>query len=317
MRQTYILERLYIVNEVELSQNIQKLVDFIVEEMPVHQKVMSSALSRLTPEDFSLLDEYIHYCAQKGISIQDLGESYLTIVQDTFKEQMYFLKHGNYRNSSFSDVAKDVYFNEDYMSRYMFGLALTSFLWPNHVEIKKFFARTLPKTSKGAYLEIGPGHGYFLMKAMQQSAYDSFLGVDISETSIKMTEDIINHYCPERKGQYELRLADFLDSDLPKNSFSAVVMGEVLEHVEQPDVFMKRIHQLATDDAYVFVTTCCNAPAIDHIYLFRHPDEVSDMFAACGFKIAEPLILPYEGLSLEDTLKKKLSINVAYVLKKA
>lgn len=304
-------------NAPELTTNISELVDAVIAEMPMHNKVMSAALGRLNAGDIKLLDEYINYSAQKGFGIGDLAESYLTIVQDTFNEQMYFLKHGKYRHSSFADVAGDVYFNEDYMSRYMFGLALTSFLWPNHVEIKKFFGRTLPKDQAGAYLEIGPGHGYFLMQAMQQSSFDSFLGVDISETSIKMTQDIIDHYCPDRRGQYELRLADFLDSDLPKNSFSAVVMGEVLEHVERPDVFMQRIHQLATDDAYIFVTTCCNAPAIDHIYLFRHPDEVSDMFSACGFKIAEAFILPYEGLSLEDTLKKKLSINVAYVLRKA
>ncbi len=300
----------------KLTDKIQKLVDAIIEEMPVHKKVMDAAISRLTEEDVKLMDEYIDYCLKKDVGVSTLADSYLTIVQDTFNEQMYFKKHGKYRHSSFEDVAGDVYFDDDYMSRYMFGLALTSFLWPNHVEIKKFFGRTLPTDQSGKYLEIGPGHGYFLMKAMQKSSYDSFLGVDISETSIKMTEEIINHYCPERNGEYELRLADFLDSDLSENAFSAVVMGEVLEHVEQPDVFMKRIHQLATDDAYVFVTTCCNAPAIDHIYLFNTPEEVSDMFDECGFDIVEPLILPYEGLSLEDTLKKKLSINVAYVLKK-
>ncbi len=282
----------------------------------MHNKVISTALSRLNEEDIKLLEEYMLYCLKKGMTIETLSKCYMTIVQDTFKEQMYFLKYRKYRHSNFADVAGDVYFNGNYMSQYMFGLALTSFLWPNHLEIKKFFEHTLPKDKKGAYLEIGPGHGYFLMKAMQQSSYESFLGIDISETSIKMTQEIIDHYCPERQGSQELRVVDFLESDLQKNSYSAVVMGEVLEHVERPDIFIKRIHELTTKDAYVFVTTCCNAPAIDHIYLFRHPDEVTEIFTACGFKVEKSLILPYEGLSLEDTLKKRLSINVAYVLKK-
>ena len=300
-----------------LTENISELADYIVKEMPVHSKIMNAALENLSNVDIRLLDEYINFCRQRGVEIKTLGESYLTIVEDTFNEQLYFKKNGKYRYASFAEVADSVYFNDEYMSLYMYGLALTSFLWPNHIEIKRFFEKTLPKDAHGRYLEIGPGHGYFMMKAMQESAYEQFLGVDISETSIKMTSDIIHNYCPDKDGQYKLMLSDFLTAkDLEPDSFDAVVMGEVLEHVEQPDIFMKRIHELAKKDAYIFVTTCCNAPAIDHIFLFNNHMEVEKMFTDCGFAPCQSLILPYEGLSLDETMEKKLAVNVAYVLRK-
>ena len=111
---------------------------------------------------------------------------------------------------------------------------------------------------------------------------------------------------------------DFLEAgDLEPGSFDAVVMGEVLEHVEKPDVFLRRIAELAKDDAYIFVTTCINAPAVDHIYLWRTTDELEEMILANGLEIVEPLRLPYEGKTLEESRELDLPINVAYVLAKA
>ena len=94
-------------------------------------------------------------------------------------------------------------------------------------------------------------------------------------------------------------------------------MGEVLEHVEQPDVFLRRIAELAKQDAFIFITTCINAPAVDHIYLWRTTDELEEMILANGLEIVEPLRLPYEGKTLEESRELNLPINVAYVLAKA
>jgi 2-polyprenyl-3-methyl-5-hydroxy-6-metoxy-1,4-benzoquinol methylase len=94
-------------------------------------------------------------------------------------------------------------------------------------------------------------------------------------------------------------------------------MGEVLEHVEQPELFLRRIAELAADDAFIFITTCINAPAVDHIYLWRTTDELEDMIRDSGLSIVEPLRLPYEGKTLEESRDQQLPINVAYVLSAA
>jgi len=110
---------------------------------------------------------------------------------------------------------------------------------------------------------------------------------------------------------------DFLEAkELEAGTYDAIIMGEVLEHVEQPDVFLKRIAELAKDDAYIYVTTCINAPAVDHIFLWRSTDELEKMIEGTGLKIKTPLRLPYEGKTLEESQAAELSINVAYVLEK-
>jgi cyclopropane fatty-acyl-phospholipid synthase-like methyltransferase len=201
------------------------------------------------------------------------------------------------------------------MDRYMYGLAITNFLWPNHVQMARFMRETLPKGRNGRYLEVGPGHGFLLLSALEVGAFDDVLGVDLSAASVEQTRTIIDHFYPDAPARVELR--DFLEAtDLEPSSFDAVVMGEVLEHVEQPEVFLRRIAELAKDDAYIFITTCINAPAVDHIYLWRTTDELEEMITSSGLTITEPLRLPYEGKSLEESREENLPINVAYVLAK-
>jgi 2-polyprenyl-3-methyl-5-hydroxy-6-metoxy-1,4-benzoquinol methylase len=283
----------------------------------MHKRHFELALAGISAEEMVRLDHYIAYCIDAGLSVPYLAECYLTIAYDTLKEQVHFQKYGKYRYSCFRDVAQDVYLNEPYMAKYMYGLALTLYLWPRHLEIYRFFANTLPRTTKGRYLEVGPGHGANMMLAMQVTAYDSFHGIDISETSIKMTQSIIEYNIPKARSLYKLEHLDFLTAHPPSEKYAGIVMGEVLEHVEQPTLFLSKAAEMARDDAYIFVTTCINTPAIDHIYLFESSEQVMEMIEESGLKIRNELILPYEGMSLAECMKKHLPVSVAYVLGKS
>jgi hypothetical protein len=86
--------------------------------------------------------------------------------------------------------------------------------------------------------------------------------------------------------------------------------------VEAPGLFLDKIHELAKPDAYIFVTTCVNAPQIDHIYLFRHLSEVAHLIREHGFSIVRSKAIPYEGKTLQQCEVLNLPINVAYVLSK-
>jgi 2-polyprenyl-3-methyl-5-hydroxy-6-metoxy-1,4-benzoquinol methylase len=303
------------VSTTELPPLVGELVEIILAENPVHRAFLSGALETLSPQEVRHLEAYLDFCVGRGLATDYLAECYLTIVGDTLREQIYFRRTGKYRYSTFAEVAGSVYFDEDYMSAYMYGLAITDYLWPNHRDIFRFFGETLPTDRAGSYLEIGPGHGYFLMTAAATSAYDSFTAVDISETSIAMTSAVVDHFGANAK-PVDLRCMDFLDSQLPASSWDAVVMGEVLEHVERPDLFMAQIARLAKNDAYIFITTCLNAPAVDHIFLFDHPRQLEHLFADAGLRIEQERIRPYEGKTLQESLDELLAVNVAYVLRK-
>jgi 2-polyprenyl-3-methyl-5-hydroxy-6-metoxy-1,4-benzoquinol methylase len=301
----------------QLPEYIEQLLERVLDENPLHQRFILNSLGNITDEELERLDGYVDYCLKRGLDTEYLAKSYLTIVEDTLREQLYFIKNREYRHKSFADVAESVYFNDEYMHRYMYGLALTSFLWPNHLGMARFFRESLPRDKPGRYLEVGPGHGYYLVTAMRESLFDHFLGIDISSASIEQTRDIVDYFKPPSKVNVKLSLSDFLDADqLEDSAFDAIVMGEVLEHVEQPDAFLRRLARLAKKDAYIFITTCINAPAIDHIYLWRDIEELEVMFKDCSLGIKQALHLPYQGKSVAQCVTNGLAINVAYVLEK-
>jgi 2-polyprenyl-3-methyl-5-hydroxy-6-metoxy-1,4-benzoquinol methylase len=294
--------------------NVDALVDAVAEMFPVHEGFLIKAIGNAAEDELQRLSDYLAFCQSKGLDNDYLVDSYLTIVGDTLDEQLYFNRHKQYRHSTYADVAESVYHDAEYMNRYMYGLAISTFLWPNHVAMLRMFRAELPRTGGGRYLEVGPGHGFLLLTAAEIGGYDEFLAVDLSDASVRQTETIVRHFHPD--SSVRIRKMDFLDAaDLEPRSFDAIVMGEVAEHVEDPARFLRRIAELATADAFIFVTTCINAPAVDHIYLWRTTDELEEMINASGLDVVKALRLPYEGTTLEESVARELPINVAYVLR--
>jgi 2-polyprenyl-3-methyl-5-hydroxy-6-metoxy-1,4-benzoquinol methylase len=297
------------------STLIDDLITEIISINPLQENFLKGALSELSLDDYHLFNTYLTHCLAEGKTIDYLALCYDLIVKDTFANQLYFKRHNKYKHSSYVEVESLVYRNDDYMSMYMYGLAISTFLWKNHLAIKTFFKHHLPIDRKGHYLEIGPGHGFYMMEAMQSSQYDDFLGVDISPSSVALTSSILQsgHFGDFKN--FKVEECDFLNWTSDK-TFDAVVMGEVLEHVESPELFLRKIADITCRESYIYVTTCINSPAIDHIYLFRDSQEISEMIDACGLTVAEELLVPYQNTTLETSKQESLPINIALVLQK-
>ena len=287
-----------------------QLIELIGQSNKMQRKFLKESYNMIDGSSKEELNNYLTFCMSNGLTLQYLADSYNLIVQDTLKEQVYFKKNGRYRYSTYQEVAGRVYLNPDYMSKYMYGLGITSYLWPQHIEYKSFYEKHFPFGKKGNYLEIGPGHGVFFKYALDKASFDEFVGVDISPTSLEMTKSIL---ADKLDSNIELIEADFLEFD-SGDRYDAIVMGEVLEHVENPSDFMNKIYSLANDDCFIFITTCVNAPAIDHIQLFRYPSEIEQKFVEANLKIKESKYIPYGNLTYEESMERKLPVNVAYIL---
>ena len=284
---------------------------------PMQEDFILRNLSKLNSSEIKEFNLYIKFCLENDITLNDLAQSYNLIIKDTLKEQVYFMRHGSYRHSTYADVSKHVYLNSEYMSNYMHGLALTAYLWDIHMQIHRFFLKFLNsrKTSGGKYLEIGPGHGFYFMKALQLNAFDEHLGVDISPTSVELTRRILNskHFGPF--SNYKIEQLDFLKWN-SLTHFETIVMAEVLEHVEQPQEFLNRIYSFMGENAQAFITTCINAPAVDHIYLYSNLESLENQINESGFIILKKEVIPYSDKTIEESFSQNLPVNVAFVLEK-
>ena len=295
---------------------VDALLQEIVRINPLQSKFIDTSLHGATSDEILDLGKYIKFCELSSLDIPYLAECYDLIVKDTLREQLYFQRHKRYRYSTFAEVVDSVYFDDEYMSKYMHGLAITAWLWPNHRELHRYFASSVPTTAKGTYLEIGPGHGVYMMTAMNLSQYDRFEGIDLSPTSVEMTKALLQAQSARNSSQYEIYCSDFLKDELCHDRYDAIVMGEVLEHVEEPLVFLQKICDLAADDAFIFITTPINAPAIDHIYLFESFDDIEKLVLEAGLSVTESRLIPYPVQSVEESIQQRLPINVALILEK-
>lgn len=293
---------------------LQALIDVVIASNPLQRPFLESSLSELKTSEKDELESYLSYCTKQGLGLDFLADCYNTIVKDTLREQVYFLRNKRYRCSSYAEVAGSVYLNDNYMKRYMYGLAMTTTLWPNHREIHRFFSEVLPKETSGNYLEIGPGHGVYFMNAMRSCQYGNYQAVDISPTSIALTRSILESGEFGDFRNFDLVCDNFLNATFSGKKFDAIVMGEVLEHVENPAAFMNKIRELSNPGTFIFVTTAINAPAIDHIYLFESPEAVHDLVQQAGFRVVSEKISPYPSLDLTKTMELGLPVNIALQL---
>ncbi len=293
---------------------VDSLIAAITSINPLQEKFLASSLADIELSERDDLEAYLAFGIDQGLPMAYLAECYDLIVKDTLREQIYFQRHGRYRYSTFDEVADSVYFDDAYMRKYMHGLAITAYLWPNHRALHRFFLKTLPRQQLGAYLEVGPGHGMYMMSAMRYSGYGRFRGIDISPTSVAMTLSLIDSGRFGSFDNYSLVEKDFLESDIERGEYAAVVMGEVLEHVEAPERFLRRIYEISADDAYIFITTPINAPAIDHIYLFESYEAIESLVREARLRVRDRLLVPYPGLTVEESMQESLPINVALVL---
>ena len=199
----------------------------------------------------------------------------------------------------------------------MIGLAISQFLWATHYDIYIFFEDSIENNKEHilSYREIGPGHGLFLNKAMDYINNKAKVTViDISPISIDITKSIMRYFKPNNKNIIYKNI-DILEFNSVEE-YDFITMGEVLEHVNSPEKLLSKINGLLTENGKLFISTCVNCPAIDHVYHFKTVDEIRNMLNSNGYSIEEELVLPVEDLAMNEIVDKKITINYCAILKK-
>jgi 2-polyprenyl-3-methyl-5-hydroxy-6-metoxy-1,4-benzoquinol methylase len=305
-----------------VAPEFYKIVDAVIAKSPFQKKKLYRYLSEMNQEFFVHAEEfaidYGKYLTSQGIAIDYAVNSYLDMCKSMLKCQIEFMKTGRYSSNDHNQAFVEVYSNLDFMKSYMIALALSQFLWGTHYRIYSDFERSIIKNTNniGSYLEIGPGHGLYLRKAIQYLKKDTVIhAVDISPVSIGITKSIISYFYPNISN-VTFWTGDLLAYDASLR-FDFITMGEVLEHVNDPHRLLAKLMTLLSDFGQAFLTTSINSPAVDHVYHFKSVADVREMICNSGLEIISELVLPVENLPMEEIIERRITINYATLVKKA
>jgi len=108
-----------------------------------------------------------------------------------------------------------------------------------------YFSTVLSKLANirgNRFLEIGIGGSEFALAA-QEMGYDVF-GVDIDAANVLQAH----------KYGINAEVHDFMEFETDKK-WDIIVMGDVIEHVSDPVVAMKKVHQLLDDEGALWIST--------------------------------------------------------------
>ena len=192
------------------------------------------------------------------------------------EEEIEFRRSGHYRLSTFAEAERTVYSNRDIMTRYMDGLLLSQVLWANHIALLDYYVRDFlgGASAVSSHLEVGPGHGLLLFLASRVIS-GCVTGWDVSDTSLQKTRAALDRLGARSGLRLEKR--NLVADEALTQPFDSVVISEVLEHLERPDTALATLRRRMSPGGRIFVNAPVNSPAIDHIYLFRTPEELVEL----------------------------------------
>lgn len=301
----------------------QQLIDSIVDHWPEHATYLAksfksrSASVLRASEDLSAA--IIRLATSIPGGVPTMVADYRFVCEEiVLPEELYFRRHGTYRNSTFKQADEECYSNSEIYDRYMNGLLLSDVMWANHASVFAYLRDAyLPMVPDGGrHLEIGPGHGLFLYFAARQNRLGAVAGMDVSPTSIQKTRHALELLGVEKP--VELTLQDMMEAVETsfQDQFDSIVISEVLEHLEDPYKGLAGAVQWLAPGGLMLINVPANSPAPDHIYLLTGPEHLEEMVRSAGLEIVETAAFPMSGTSLERALRNQLSISCAVIARK-
>jgi 2-polyprenyl-3-methyl-5-hydroxy-6-metoxy-1,4-benzoquinol methylase len=269
-------------------------------------------------ELLDFLDMYKPYMISESITIEIMVDAYVELINQVMHSRLEFIRTGSYPAKSQNAALDEVYKNKVTMQQYMLGLALSYFLWGHHFRLLTFFKNIVRDVDPDdRILEVGCGHGLFLVELLKFIAVEANITVvDISQHSIDMTKALLHSVVPQLTGRMKFHHCDVLDFTTKEEAFDLIMVGEVLEHLDNPLDLLKHLATLLTVNGRIFVTTCANCPAIDHVYRFENVAAIKDIIHEAGLSIETELIAPSEDRDMKVLEKHQIDISFAAVLRK-
>ncbi|WP_141706180.1 class I SAM-dependent methyltransferase, partial [Caloranaerobacter ferrireducens] len=80
------------------------------------------------------------------------------------------------------------------------------------------------------------------------------LGIDLNNESIEFAKRVLEDELEITKKYVEFKTANFIDYDFKDEKFDSIIMAEILEHLTDPERFIKKASKLLNENGQVIIT---------------------------------------------------------------
>lgn len=306
------------------TPKLNRLVECISQMSPFQKKSIERTLASADDAYFVFAEDWVGRLLEANgqgdeEGYERLAQAYVAYTKMIRVEEMHFLKDRDYRHKDYDEVYQRVYSQDEHMWGYVLGLGLTQLFWANHYRIVRFFLDDfVPRiTSAKRGAEIGVGHGLFHSEMLRGAPSLTSDMLDISPVSLECARRIIQatgisadrsvpHLCDVHK---EIPLED--------GSLDVLLMGEIIEHLADAKSVMQTMARKMSAGGICFMTTAANAPAEDHILLFRTTGEIRDFTSDCGWEIVSERIDTLGEMTVEEAEAGGHNLNYSAIIRPA
>lgn len=234
----------------------------------------------------------LHALFPSEAALRAAVKGYATFAMHSMRLQAAFERERRYPAKTHEQAASEVYFNERHMmDEYLPGLLLSHFLWPHHYRQLQFFnsafAQAMRVAGAASFMEVGVGTGLYSSLLLRQLPGVTGLGLDISPSSKRFTENQMRALGVGERYRVELRDVT-AEPVAPRADW--LVCVEVLEHLDDPLAFLRGLRRNMAPGARAFITAALNAAHADHIYLYRDAGEVLAQLLEAGFTLEQSFV---------------------------
>lgn len=290
--------------------SLSQLTGHVLDVWPDHQAFLSSRFANDSAEFLSRIDDVARLCLRiVGDDAATYCRDYKWMCEILNEEEIYFRRNGSYRLSTFEQAYASVYGDDIYMARYVHGLLLSQVLWWNHAQTFDYYrTRFLATASPGSdHLEVGPGHGLALYFAATDPRMATVTGWEISNAGIESTQHCLDLFGVADR--VALVQQSVLEPNVVPDAFDSILISEVLEHLERPDVALHTLGKALRPAGRLMINVPINSPAPDHIYLWRSPEEIKRFVEDCGWEVIDATYFPLTGYTLKAALRYECTIS--------
>lgn len=280
-------------------EDVKRFYDDVLKEINLRDGLHYKTLIQDTPAigQYSPFYNYLSsliYCNFQllKIPVHKIVSDYLRMVNDMRRETAFFNQFGEYSCKSEKDAYEKFYSKGETMNYYINALMISQVLWIHHYKTLEYFDKNIKsyfgKNDKISVLDVGAGHGlYSSIIADTFVNYQKIDVFDISEASLSITEKLLGN---DRIEYHKTK---------PIRKYDVIIMGEVIEHMDYPASALIGMAEMLTDEGVMWVSTPTNAPAIDHIHLFKSVNEVYDLLHECDLNEIEACVNRVNGTLTE------------------